>query len=147
MMIMYRVSLSCFFVFYLFFFFVSFFFQAEDGIRDLVRSRGLGDVYKRQDSKNVYVSFITELELLGFAGITLQEHQRIENFLKDCIIIDYNESIKQATIKLKQINRIKLPDAIIGATSIYMNIPLISADSVFETIDDIQFIKYEKQTG
>ena len=33
------------------------FFQAEDGIRDLVRSRGLGDVYKRQieqlrDSKN-----------------------------------------------------------------------------------------------
>ena len=24
------------------------FFQAEDGIRDLVRSRGLGDVYKRQ---------------------------------------------------------------------------------------------------
>ena len=29
---------------YMFFFF----FQAEDGIRDLVRSRGLGDVYKRQ---------------------------------------------------------------------------------------------------
>ena len=28
--------------------FFLFFFQAEDGIRDLVRSRGLGDVYKRQ---------------------------------------------------------------------------------------------------
>ena len=28
---------------------VCFFFQAEDGIRDLVRSRGLGDVYKRQE--------------------------------------------------------------------------------------------------
>ena len=28
--------------------FFGFFFQAEDGIRDLVRSRGLGDVYKRQ---------------------------------------------------------------------------------------------------
>ena len=27
---------------------IYFFFQAEDGIRDLVRSRGLGDVYKRQ---------------------------------------------------------------------------------------------------
>ena len=27
---------------------IIFFFQAEDGIRDLVRSRGLGDVYKRQ---------------------------------------------------------------------------------------------------
>ena len=29
-----------------------FFFQAEDGIRDLVRSRGLGDVYKRQDKNS-----------------------------------------------------------------------------------------------
>ena len=36
--------------FYLFFFvFCVIFFQAEDGIRYLVRSRGLGDVYKRQD--------------------------------------------------------------------------------------------------
>ena len=26
-------------------------FQAEDGIRDLVRSRGLGDVYKRQPQR------------------------------------------------------------------------------------------------
>ena len=33
-------SVDCYLVF--------FFFQAEDGIRDLVRSRGLGDVYKRQ---------------------------------------------------------------------------------------------------
>ena len=28
-----------------------FLFQAEDGIRDLVRSRGLGDVYKRQEQR------------------------------------------------------------------------------------------------
>ena len=34
-----------------------FFFQAEDGIRDLVRSRGLGDVYKRQ----VYCCFESKL--------------------------------------------------------------------------------------
>jgi len=31
-----------------------FFFQAEDGIRDLVRSRGLGDVYKRQTGGDPY---------------------------------------------------------------------------------------------
>ena len=40
----------CLVVICLFFFFCFLFFfcQAEDGIRDLVRSRGLGDVYKRQ---------------------------------------------------------------------------------------------------
>ena len=44
-----------FFFVFLFFFYVFFFvfFQAEDGIRDLVRSRGLGDVYKRQATRNM----------------------------------------------------------------------------------------------
>ena len=35
---------------------IFFFFQAEDGIRDLVRSRGLGDVYKRQDTFDAITS-------------------------------------------------------------------------------------------
>ena len=34
---------------YFLFQFIFFFFQAEDGIRDRSPSRGLGDVYKRQD--------------------------------------------------------------------------------------------------
>ncbi len=29
----------------------AFFFQAGDGIRDIVRSRGLGDVYKRRENR------------------------------------------------------------------------------------------------
>ena len=41
-----------------------FFFQAEDGIRDLVRSRGLGDVYKRQMNKAAGVVFQLPLPLL-----------------------------------------------------------------------------------
>ena len=36
-----------------------FFFQAEDGIRDLVRSRGLGDVYKRQVVVGVGADFLS----------------------------------------------------------------------------------------
>ena len=36
-----------------------FFFQAEDGIRDLVRSRGLGDVYKRQRASSSKTSMNT----------------------------------------------------------------------------------------
>ena len=36
--------------------YVLFFLQAEDGILDLVRSRGLGDVYKRQVLHDVGMS-------------------------------------------------------------------------------------------
>ena len=43
---------------------VFFFFQAEDGIRGLVRSRGLGDVYKRQ-AIEIAFSVEEEIHLLG----------------------------------------------------------------------------------
>ena len=47
--ILYKLSTFCILLFFVFFFLdFFFFFQAEDGIRYLVRSRGLGDVYKRQ---------------------------------------------------------------------------------------------------
>ena len=55
-----------------------FFFQAEDGIRDLVRSRGLGDVYKRQlkSPTGTWMSFSYlrdqfEVLLQNIAGETL----------------------------------------------------------------------------
>ena len=48
-----------------------FFFQAEDGIRDSVASRGLGDVYKRQ--VRLLITFITcfgcGLWLVGFDAV------------------------------------------------------------------------------
>ena len=46
LMCLVRIDSSVFF-----FFSVLFFFQAEDVVRDLVRSRGLGDVYKRQQQR------------------------------------------------------------------------------------------------
>ena len=45
------------------------FFQAEDGIRDLVRSRGLGDVYKRQPAQR-------------YAGLGI-EHGRFEGWVME----------------------------------------------------------------
>ena len=44
---------------------IFFFFQAEDGIRDLVRSRGLGDVYKRQLIPLVMILVLT----VGLVGL------------------------------------------------------------------------------
>ena len=53
-----------------------FFFQAEDGIRDLVRSRGLGDVYKRQvviDDEN------------DISGIQSRDAAKLV-FLRNCLL-------------------------------------------------------------
>ena len=55
------MGISAFFFFCFFCGFFVFFFQAEDGIRYLVRSRGLGDVYKRQG----YASHTLGMALYG----------------------------------------------------------------------------------
>ena len=56
-----------------------FFFQAEDGIRDLVRSRGLGDVYKRQDTNIMKFQILQKKILL--AGI-IQIIGKVKNILE-----------------------------------------------------------------
>ena len=93
--------------------------------------------------KDIYVSVISELELLGYKGIEEQEIKIIEDFFSHCIIVDLNQNIKKLTIELKRKHRIKLPDAIIAASAQYVNIPLLSADKGFEKIEGIQFVLYE----
>ena len=54
-----------------------FFFQAEDGIRDLVRSRGLGDVYKRQVIYLHSISIGDDEKKSQFGGIAFQNDNSI----------------------------------------------------------------------
>ena len=59
-----------------------FLFQAEDGIRDLVRSRGLGDVYKRQLHRPCPRTFVGDYgKALTVRGAALTEKRRPLYFL------------------------------------------------------------------
>jgi len=66
------------------------------------------------------------------------------SFISDCIIIDINKEIKNRTTELRRIYRLKLPDAIIGATAAYLKQPLMTADRDFQKINAINIIFYEK---
>ena len=96
------------------------------------------------DGAQIYVSFVTELELLGYKGITAKEQQKIKLFLNDCTIIDINDDIKKNTIAIKQKYQTKLPDAIIAATSLFTEIPLLTADVGFSKIGLIDVILYQE---
>jgi predicted nucleic acid-binding protein len=41
--------------------------------------------------KKLYISFVSQLELLGYRGITLKEQGEVSKFIKECIVIDINE--------------------------------------------------------
>ena len=92
---------------------------------------------------NFGVSFISEVELLGFNGITKEQETKINDFLNDCFLFDWNSQIKAQTILLRKDYKIKLPDAIIAATSMVNNIPLITADKGFAKIQNLELILIE----
>ena len=94
------------------------------------------------DQNQIYISFVSELELLSFRDFTDDELDIIQDFLNNVIIIDINTTIKARTIKLRKKRRIKLPDAIVAATAHYLNIPLLTADKQFKSIEDVQIIIY-----
>ncbi len=96
------------------------------------------------EGKQLYISFITQLELLGYKGLSDKEMERISGLLAECIIIDINAPIKDITIQIRREFGLKLPDSIILATSIYMSIPLISADKELAKVKDVDLILYNR---
>ena len=96
-------------------------------------------------NRKIYISFISQLELLGYKDITVKDRDEIRTFLDECIIIDINTKIKEEVIKIRRSVRIKLPDSIILATSQYLNVPVISSDSDFGRVEEANVIYYEKE--
>lgn len=94
--------------------------------------------------KTTYISFISELGLLGYSDLTNQEYEEINRFLKQCFIVDVNPEIKSQSIAIRKKYKIKLPDSIVVATSLFLDIPIISSDKRLSKIDGINFILYQR---
>lgn len=73
-------------------------------------------------------SAITRMELLGFPGITSAEDNLIRQKLERFTHVSLTSTIEDVVIKLRQTRKIKLPDAIIAATAIYIDAELLTLD-------------------
>jgi predicted nucleic acid-binding protein len=96
------------------------------------------------NGKELYISIITELELLSFKKITVKETKIINAFLSEMRIENISEEIKQAAIGIRKSTNLKLPDCIIAATSIALNIPLVTSDKQLSSVTGLNIILYEK---
>ena len=86
---------------------------------------------------------ITELELLAYKGITPKEEKVIKEFVSQCKTISINSEVKKETIRIRKTHSTKLPDSIIIATALYLDLPLITADIEFKKVDELTLIHYE----
>jgi predicted nucleic acid-binding protein len=96
------------------------------------------------EEKNLFLSFITQLELLGTRNLKDADVLKIKQFIGECTVIDITTEIKEHAINIRQKYNIKLPDCIILATSIWLNIPLITADQDFTKIDIADLIYFKR---
>ena len=95
------------------------------------------------NGKNVFISFITELEILGYPGLTSQQMINAKSFFNDVSLVDIHSEIKKIVVELRRSYKIKLPDAIIAATAYYLNLPLFTADKNFSKLSELSILLYE----
>jgi len=65
-------------------------------------------------------------------------------FLSECVIIDVNLSIKTETIRLRKKYKLKLPDSIIMASALHLDLPIIMSDKGFKKVLELETVYYEK---
>jgi len=90
------------------------------------------------NNKTIWISCITEMEVLSFPKLTKENIKLIKEFFSECIIVDLGNEVKEIAITVRSKHRLKLPDAIIAATSIYLDFPLLTMDSDFEKVNELR---------
>lgn len=93
--------------------------------------------------KNLYASFINEIELLGFKNLTPKEEKSIRDFLLEFRVINIDEAIKREAIGLRRTFALKLPDCILAATAISLQLTFVTADVQFRQIPNLLLELYK----
>ena len=84
----------------------------------------------------IVCSVITEMELLSFPDITLSEETLIRTMLADMTVYDIDQAVKEETIRLRRISKLKLPDAIIAAIATCHHAVLVTNDTEIRDVSD-----------
>lgn len=101
---------------------------------------GIEEVQELITDRNLFVSIISEIEVLSFPNITTKDSELLKSFLSECYIVDIEPAIKEITIDIRSRFKVKLPDAVIAATAIYFDLPLFTMDKGFKKIADLQAV-------
>jgi len=104
---------------------------------------GRQDLVRIFNESSVFISIISELELLGYKGLDERSEAELRKCLRSCFIVDIEGPIKQVAIDLRKKYQMKLPDAIVAATAIHLQIPLITADKDFEKVEELMLYLYQ----
>ncbi len=95
------------------------------------------------EGKTVYLSFISKIELLGFKKLNEREQALINDFISHTRVIQSNGIIEDLAIKLRFRHTVKVPDAIVAATALFLEVPLLTADKDIARLEDVPSIFFQ----
>lgn len=103
--------------------------------------QSLVDMLHDQD---LYISFITRIELLSYPKIDADGIDLIERFLTQVPVIESNPVINTDAIALRRKSGLEVPDAIIAASARFLNARLMTADKDFKKVgDELDLLLYK----
>lgn len=74
------------------------------------------------------ISLVTYIEFVGFYGIDNQTAIQLKNIAQRFTCLPISSGITNQTIQIRQLHKIKLPDALILATAKHYELELITLD-------------------
>ena len=100
------------------------------------------ELLKNINEENFAISIITSMELY-YGAINKRELNKIKKFLKSFNLLVINEEISKIALELiekySKSHGLEIPDALIAATSIYYDVPLLTYNKKdFKYIETLQ---------
>jgi predicted nucleic acid-binding protein len=80
------------------------------------------------DEVEQYVSVIARMELLAKQGLPSEEEREIREFLAQATVVPIDTDVETEAIAIRRDRKLRLPDAIIAATSVILNTTLLTDD-------------------
>ncbi len=85
----------------------------------------------------VHISIITEIEFLSWPGLAESRQVDAHAYLGQYSSNGIGDSIRDKAAWIKRTFKLKLPDAVIAATAVHLNAPLITRDKDFKPVAHI----------
>lgn len=82
--------------------------------------------------------------MLGAYNLSKLQKEIFKEILLNCVVYSMNEAIKDKCIFLRNNYKIKTPDAIIAATALVFDLPLLTSDADFKKINELKLIFIEQ---
>ncbi|PYL72596.1 MAG: VapC toxin family PIN domain ribonuclease [Verrucomicrobia bacterium] len=77
---------------------------------------------------------ITEMELLDWPSLTVEEEKRVREFIGQLVVCELTPSIRTRAVELRREQHLRLPDAVVCATAMEFDVELWTNDTALAKV-------------